>query len=81
MKKIALILLGSSSLLLSACAFFPYSAKVGSSESSFLRNTLSSDLVYLEGSVKAYRAGSAYYYFKDGLLVKVLPQLLSADKI
>lgn len=81
MKKIVLLLLASSSLLLSACAFFPYSAKAGSSEASFLRNTVTSDLVYLDGNVKAYRSGSAYYYFKDGRLVKVLPQLLPAEKI
>ena len=81
MKKIALILLAVLSLGLSGCTLFPYSPKVGSSEGSFLRNTITYDLVYLEGNVKAYRSNGSYYYFKDKKLVKVLPELLSADKV
>ena len=82
MKKIALILLASLSLGLSGCStLFPYSAKVGSTENSFLRNTITADLVYLEGDVKAYRSNGSYYYFKDKKLVKVGPKLLQADQI
>jgi hypothetical protein len=82
MKKNTIILLASLTLSLTGCnTVFPYAPKVGSSENSFLRNTLSFDLVYLEGSVKAYRANGSYYYFKDNKLVKVVPELLSADKI
>lgn len=81
MKKTAIILLASLSLLLSACTLFPYSPKVGSSEGSFLRNTISYELVYLQDNVKAYRSNGSYYYFKDKKLVKVIPELISADKI
>lgn len=81
MKKTALVLLAALSLLASGCVFFPYAPTAGSSETKFLRNTVSYDLVYLEGSVKAYRSGGSYYYFKDGKLVKVAPQLVSADQI
>jgi len=82
MKKSILALLASLTLLLSACnTLFPYAPIVGSSEGSFLRNTISYDLVYLEGPVKAYRASGSYYYFRDKKLVKVVPELLSADKI
>ncbi len=81
MKKHTITLLASLSLLVSACTMFPYAPKVGSSEGSFLRNTISYDLVYLEGNVKAYRSNGSYYYFKDRKLVKVGPELLAADKI
>lgn len=82
MKKTALILLASLSLGLTGCStWFPYSAKVGSTEASFLRNTITYDLVYLEGNVKAYRANGSYYYFKDLKLVKVGPTLLPAEQI
>ncbi len=82
MKKPALALLLPLTLLISACSLFPFTPTIGAtSEKKWLRNTVSSDLVYIEGNVKAYRAGSAYYYFRDGVLVRVAPGLVSADKI
>lgn len=78
MKKTALVLLGALALLASACTYVP---KTGMKEQTFLKHTITYDLVYLEGNVKAYRSGGSYYYFKDGKLVKVIPELISADKV
>jgi hypothetical protein len=77
-KTSRLLLLALALPFVAACTFVP---KVGMTEKKWLKHTLSSDLVYLEGDVKAYRSSGSYYYFKNGLLVKVGPQLLPADKI
>ena len=58
------------SLSLSACQSL-VGAKIGMSEQAWLATTLIGDLVYMEGSVKAYQSGGIYYYFRDGILVKV----------
>lgn len=68
-------------LCTSACSVLTYSTKLGMKEKRWLHNTVASDLVYAEGNVKAYRAGGSYYYFKDGLLVKVTQSLLTAENI
>ncbi len=81
MKKIALILLLPVVLLTGACSMFTYSTTLGMKEKKWLHNAVASDLVYAEGNVKAYRSSGSYYYFKDGVLVKVTQSLLSADKI
>jgi len=79
MKKITLVLLLPLMLLLGACGTF--TPQVGMREKKWLRNTTASDLVYIEGNVKAYRSAGSYYYFKDGVLARVTPSLLSAEKI
>lgn len=79
MKKTTLALLTVLTLLATGC--FTYVPKAGMKEKKFLNNTITYDLVYIEGNVKAYRSGGSYYYFKDGLLVKVVPELIPADKI
>lgn len=81
MKKTALILLLPVVLLTSACSMLTYSTKLGMGEKRWLYHTVASDLVYVEGNVKAYRAGGSYYYFKDRKLVKVTQSLLKADQI
>ena len=78
MKKYLTILLGSLSLLLSACVFVP---ATGMLEKTWLRHTISADLVYIDGNVKAYRSDGSYYYFRDGKLAKVVPELLTPDKV
>ena len=77
MKKTLPIVLGLAAFALTACAFIP---KPGMTESKWLRNTITSDLVYMQGDMKAYRANGAYYYFKGGKLVTVNQALLPADK-
>jgi hypothetical protein len=79
MKKTVLILLLPVILLLGACSTKP--VQVGMEEKKWLNSTVASDLIYIEGNVKAYRSSGSYYYFKDGLLAKVTQSLLSADKI
>lgn len=79
MKKPLPLLLASLTLLLAACGTF--TPQIGMQEKKWLRHTVASDVVYIEGNIKAYRSGGSYYYFKDGLLEKVTPRLLTADKI
>jgi starvation-inducible outer membrane lipoprotein len=79
MKKAAFFLLFSVTLMLAACSTF--TAQIGMKEQKWLRNTTASDLVYIEGHVKAYRSAGSYYYFKDGVLAKVTQSLLPAEKI
>ena len=50
-------------------------------EKQWLRRTLIADVAYMEGSVKAYRSNGAYYYFRNGVLVKVDQGMIPAQKI
>lgn len=81
MKKTALLLLVSLGLLLTGCSIFTFTPKIGMGEKRWLNNTTASDLVYIEGDVKAYRSAGSYYYFKAGKLAKVTQSLLKADQI
>ena len=81
MKRIIPALLCALTLLLASCSLTTFVPQIGMKEKKWLRNTVSFDLVYLERSVKAYRSAGAFYYFKDGTLVKVTPTLLPADKV
>lgn len=55
--------------------------QMGMTEKQWLRRTFIADLAYMEGNVKAYRSNGAYYYFRDGVLVKVDQGMLPAQKI
>ncbi|MDB6166262.1 MAG: hypothetical protein JWQ83_1402 [Lacunisphaera sp.] len=77
MKKTLPIILALSALALTACVFVP---KPGMKETKWLKNTITSDLVYMQGDMKAYRANGAYYYFKGGKLVTVNQALLPVDR-
>ncbi len=81
MKKTALLLLISLGLLLNGCSILTFTPKIGMREKRWLHNTTASDLVYIEGNVKAYRSAGSYYYFKDGKLAKVTQSLLKAEQI
>jgi hypothetical protein len=81
MKKTTLVLLFPLMLALSACSMFTYTTKIGMNEKKWLNNTTASDLIYIEGNVKAYRAAGSYYYFKDAKLAKVTQSLLKAEQI
>lgn len=79
MKKPALVLVAAVLVLvLAACTFVP---RVGMRERRWLRGTPQADVVYIEGNVTAYRAGGAYYYFRDGRLAKVGPSLVPAGQL
>jgi hypothetical protein len=67
-------------LLLTGCVS-TFAPSIGMTERHWLRTTLVADLAYMEGSVKAYRSGGAYYYFKDGVLVKVDNGRIPAEQI
>ena len=67
-------------LLLSGCESTS-EPKIGVSEKKWLRDAVLSDLIYTEGSVKAYRSNRLYYYFRDGILVKVDQAWISPQKI
>jgi hypothetical protein len=79
MKKSTLTLLSVVTLLALGCS--TYVPTIGMPEKKFISHSVTYDLVYAEGNVKAYRSGGSYYYFKDGLLVKVIPELITADKV
>ena len=78
MKRTSLLLCGLLAVLLTACTYIP---RVGMTERKWIRNTISYDLVYIQGDVKAYRSDGAYYYFKGGKLVTVNQTLLAADRV
>ena len=72
--------LGLSSTLLIGCLSMS-STRLGMDEKEWLRGTLIADLAYLDGDVKAYRSGGAYYYFLSGKLVRVDRGVLPAQTI
>ena len=77
MKKTLQLVLGLAALALTACVFVP---KPGMKETKWLKNTITSDLVYMQGDMRVYRADGAYYYFKAGKLVTVNQALLPVEK-
>ena len=77
MQIIAALLL---SILLSSCVS-TFGPKIGMTEKHWLHTTLIADIVYMEGNVKAYRSNGAYYYFKDGILVKIDEGMVPAQQI
>lgn len=78
MNKYPSLLLCALILPLAACTYVP---RTGMSEKKWVRNTFSYDLVYIQGDMKAYRSAGSYYYFRNGRLVQVTPNLLSPDKV
>ena len=58
-----------------------FGPKIGMTEKQWLHRTLIADVAYMEGSVKAYKSGGAYYYFRDGILVKIDQGMIPAQKI
>jgi hypothetical protein len=82
MNKPARLLLCALALLsLNACALVAFVPKLGMGERRWVNRAYSSDLVYIDGDVKAYRYSGSYYYFKAGRLAKVTPTLVSADQV
>jgi len=66
------------SLFLSGCETVP---TIGMTEKQWLLDTVLAVDVYTEGNVKAYRSDRNYYYFRDGILVKIDPYLIPAEKM
>jgi hypothetical protein len=58
-----------------------YDPKIGMSEKTWLLNTIVNRVVYQEGHVTAYRSNGTYYYFLNGVLVRMDPQIIAASKI
>jgi hypothetical protein len=68
-------------LTLSACqgSFGP---ELGMPEKTWVRTSIIADAVYTEGAIKAYRGGGGqFYYFKDGILVKIASGRIPAEQI
>jgi hypothetical protein len=80
MKPTLSILVIICVFVLSGCQS-TFGPQIGMTEKQWLHRTLVGDLAYMEGSVKAYRSGGAYYYFKDGILVKIDQGMIPAQKI
>ncbi|HVZ63431.1 MAG TPA: hypothetical protein VG936_02495 [Lacunisphaera sp.] len=71
-------LLALLALFLTSCAFIP---RLGTSERSWRNHTISYELIYIQGNVKAYRSDGAYYYFNAGKLVMVNQTLVPAENV
>jgi hypothetical protein len=79
-KALRFFVLSGSLTLLVGCLSMS-STRLGMDEKDWLRSTLIADLVYLEGDVKAYRSGGAYYYFLSGKLARIDQGMLPAQTI
>ena len=76
--------LQTSLVLLIGSLFRPPSEsepQVGMTEKKWLRDAVLSDPTYLEAKVHAYRSNRLYYYFLNGVLVKIDESWISAKKI
>jgi hypothetical protein len=78
MKLPTSLVLIIGSLFLAGCESEP---KVGMTEKQWLRTAVYADDVYAQGSVKAYKSNRQYYYFRDGVLVKIDPGWIAPEKI
>lgn len=58
-----------------------FGPELGMTEKHWMHTTLIADLAYMEGGITAYRSNGAYYYFKNGILVKVDQGMLPPQKI
>lgn len=58
-----------------------FGPQIGMTEKQWLRRTLIADVAYMEGNVKAYRSGGYYYYFRDGVLVKIDQGIIPPQQI
>lgn len=45
--------------------------QLGMTEKDWLRSTLIGDVAHIDGDFRVYRSNGAYYYFRQGKLVKV----------
>jgi len=68
------------SLLLAGCESIS-EPRIGMSEKQWLRDAVLSDQIYAEGAVTAYKSNRQYYYFRNGVLAKIAPEWISAQKI
>jgi hypothetical protein len=68
-----------ATLLLTGCETLS-EPKIGMEEKKWVRNAVLADEVYKEGGVSAYRSNRLYYYFQDGILVKIDPARIPAQK-
>jgi len=78
MKLLSCLVLIIASLLVAGCETEP---TIGMPEKKWLRDTVLSDPTYTEGKVHAYRSNRQYYYFLNGILVKIDESWISAKKI
>jgi predicted acyltransferase (DUF342 family) len=78
MKKIAILVVFG--FLITGCQS-TFGPEIGMSEKQWLRRTLIADVVYQEGSVKAYRSSGRYFYFVDGILQRIDQGVIPAQRI
>jgi len=80
MRSNPLLLIALIALAATGCQS-TFGPQIGMTEKQWLRRTLIADVAYMEGSVKAYRSGGAYYYFREGVLVKIDQGIIPAHRI
>lgn len=66
MKTLSLI----ATVFLTGCLSMT-APQLGMTEKAWLRSTLIADTAHLDGDLRVYRSNGAYYYFRQGRLVKV----------
>lgn len=67
-------------LLMTGCTSI-FGSKLGMTEKRWLISTWIAETVYIEDNVKAYKYNGDYYYFLDGILVKIYMGRLSAQAV
>lgn len=80
MKFLPSLALMIAALFLAGCESMS-EEKIGMTEKQWLRNAVLADQVYAEDGVTAYKSNRQYYYFRNGLLAKIAPEWISAQKI
>jgi len=80
MKNLITLLSIVVSLSLAGC-LSTFGPEIGMTENQWLHRTLVADVAYMKDNVKAYRSGGSYYYFKDGVLVKIDEGMIPAQTI
>jgi len=80
MKIHSILLALAVGIPLSGC-LSTFGPEIGMTEKQWLHRTLIADVAYMKDNVKAYRSGGAYYYFKDGILVKIDEGMIPAQTI
>ena len=80
MKKWKLLAALSLTMLMFGCQSMS-TTNLGMSEKDWLRSTFIADIAYMDGNVKAWRSGGAFYYFVDGKLTRIDQGILPANTI
>src|SRR5690606_26573125 len=80
MNKLVTTLIFVCTMVLAGCQS-TFGPQIGMTEKQWLRRTLIADVAYMDGNIKAYKSGGYYYYFREGVLVRIDPGIIPAQQI